>query len=196
MSSNTDDLEEKLQEQLENNNVQTIFSLADTCLLVGKSRSTLGQWLYTYGAPYKKINASKILISLPDLLAWKEKFDRGRAIPDRTINEDELSAKDRKELAQAGKAEFELSILKKDYVSRELVESIAFNNGQQLKNYVNALAERLPSQLIGLTNENDIRRIIQTEVDHILSDIVKPINLDSYGNYIETETTVKESEND
>lgn len=142
----------------------TDYNLQEICFLLNKSRKIVGTWIKDHRAPHT-IMGREIRINLAELFDWRVERERAIAKPQES---DVNQAKSRKEIANAEKAELELDIMKENYLPRAIVERVAFERGKHVKDALGAMPDRIVSMLVGETDENRIRKVIEDEIANIL----------------------------
>jgi hypothetical protein len=152
--------------------IQRLYNLQDFCSLIGVTRKTVGDWVKTHHAPHQRVG-TEIIINVPDMWAWRIDREKQARKPQ---SADVNGARARKESAHAEKAELEVEIMKENYLPRNVVERVAFERGQHIKEALNAIPDRLTSVLIGQVDEAVIRKILQDETDRILADLSSKVS--------------------
>jgi hypothetical protein len=154
-----------------------VYSLYDFCSLVGKTRKTVGDWIKLNNAPCKFVDG-QYHIDVAEMWEWHTKHYREK-VEEKYKNVDVDDVKLRKERAIADTKEFELEIMKQNYLKRDLVEKMAFQKGKAVKDSLMAVPDRLCGMLVGCTDERSVHKILSEEIFSILSSLsIQEISLE------------------
>lgn len=142
------------------------YNLYDFCSLIGKTRKTVGDWIKLNGAPYTKSDSAYI-IDVAEMWEWhNERVKNTATLKYKNVDVEDIKV--RKETAMAEMKEYELEIMKKNYLPRDLVEKVAFEKGKAVKDALSSVPDRLCGLLVGHKDEREVYKILSEEITSVL----------------------------